>query len=342
MRKCCIFARFGVAPYTIDKFRQNFRLNFLFHRDSTRARSTGSRRLHTPVFPLPGAGPVPPWPGAHRDIALIQTSPPDEHGYLSLGVSVDIVKAAIEASSLVIAQVNSNMPRVHGDAFIHIGELDHIIEYNEPILEYSPGADTETARRIGNYVARLIQDGDTIQVGYGSIPNAVLANLAHKKNLGVHTELMTDGIVELMKAGVIDNSRKNIDRGKTVATFCMGKKSTYDFIHDNPVIEFKTIDYTNDPMIIAQIKNMVAINSALEIDLTGQATAESIGTRLYSGIGGQADFMRGAALAGGRTILTLPSTAANGVISRIVPALKEGAGATLIRAMSSMSLLNTA
>lgn len=320
----------GVAPYTIDKFRQNFRLNSFFIGDSTRGAVNRGAADYTPVF-LSQVPDLFRRGLARIDIALIQTSPPDEHGYLSLGVSVDIVKAAIEASSLVIAQVNSNMPRVHGDAFIHIGELDHIIEYNEPILEYSPGADTETARRIGNYVARLIQDGDTIQVGYGSIPNAVLANLAHKKNLGVHTELMTDGIVELMKAGVIDNSRKNIDRGKTVATFCMGKKSTYDFIHDNPVIEFKTIDYTNDPMIIAQIKNMVAINSALEIDLTGQATAESIGTRLYSGIGGQADFMRGAALAGGRTILTLPSTAANGVISRIVPALKEGAGATLIR-----------
>lgn len=320
----------GVAPYTIDKFRQNFRLNSFFIGDSTRSAVNRGVADYTPVF-LSHVPDLFRRGLARIDIALIQTSPPDEHGYLSLGVSVDIVKAAIEAASVVIAQVNSNMPRVHGDAFIHVTELDYIIEYSEPILEYSPGADTETARRIGNYVARLIQDGDTIQVGYGSIPNAVLANLVHKKNLGVHTELLTDGIVELMKAGVIDNSRKSIDRGKTVATFCMGKKSTYDFIHDNPVIEFKTIDYTNNPLIIAQIKNMVAINSALEIDLTGQATAESIGTRMYSGIGGQADFMRGTALAGGRTILTLPSTAAGGVVSRIVPALKEGAGATLIR-----------
>jgi GNAT superfamily N-acetyltransferase len=177
-----------------------------------------------------------------------------------------------------------------------------------------------------------VHDGDTIQVGYGSIPNAVLANLREKKHLGIHTELLSDGIVELMKLGVIDNSRKSIDRGKTVASFCMGKRSTYEFLHDNPAIEFKTIDYTNNPLIIAQHRNMTAINSALEIDLTGQATAESIGKMFYSGIGGQADFMRGALLApGGRTILAIPSTAEHGTISRIVPFLKEGAGATLIR-----------
>jgi acyl-CoA hydrolase/GNAT superfamily N-acetyltransferase len=320
----------GVAPYTIDKFRQNFRLNSFFIGDSTRSAVNRGSGDYTPVF-------LSQVPGLFRrglariDVALIQTSPPDEHGNMSLGVSVDIVKSAIEAAALVVAQVNSFMPRVHGDAFIGIDKVDYITEYNEPILEYSHGADSEVAGRIGNYVARLVQDGDTIQVGYGSIPNAVLANLTKKKNLGVHSELLSDGIVDLIKAGVIDNSRKKIDRGKTVASFCMGKRATYDYIHDNPLFEFRTIDYTNNPQVIARIDNMVAINSGLEIDLTGQATAESIGTRLYSGIGGQADFMRGAALAGGRTILTMPSTAASGVISRIVPALKEGAGATLIR-----------
>lgn len=320
----------GVAPYTSEKFRQNFRHNSFFIGDSTRSAVNSGVADYTPVF----LSRVPDlfYRGLARvDVALIQTSPPDAHGYMSLGVSVDIVKAAAEVSPVVIAQVNSRMPRVHGDAFIHIDDIDYILPYDEPILEYSPRPDTEIAQRIGNYVARLIEDGDTIQVGYGSIPNAILANLADKKNLGIHTELLSDGIVDLMKKGVVDNSRKNIDRGKTIATFCMGKKETYDYINDNPVIEFKTIDYTNNPLIIAQMKNMVAINSALEIDLTGQVTAESIGRQFYSGIGGQADFMRGATLAGGKTILTLSSTALSDTTSRIVPTLKEGAGATLIR-----------
>ena len=216
---------------------------------------------------------------------------------MSLGVSVDITKAGAENASLVIAQVNSNMPRVHGDGFIHIEDVDFIVPYDEPILEYRSEADDEIAQSIGNYVARLIQDGDTIQVGYGSIPNAILSNLDKKRHLGVHTELLSDGIVELMKKRVIDNTKKSINRGKTVAAFCMGRKETYEYIHDNPSIEFRTINYTNNPLVIAQHPNMTAINSALEIDLTGQATAESIGKIFYSGIGGQADFMRGAVLA---------------------------------------------
>ena len=188
------------------------------------------------------------------------------------------------------------------------------------------------AQEIGKYVSRLVRDGETIQVGYGSIPNAILSNLLTKNHLGVHSELLTDGIVELMKKRVIDNSQKSIHRGKTVAAFCMGRKETYDYIHDNPAIEFRTIDYTNNPLVIAQHPNMTAINTALEIDLTGQATAESIGKLFYSGIGGQADFMRGAVLAPrGKTILAMPSTAENGTISRIVPFLKEGAGVTLHR-----------
>ena len=191
---------------------------------------------------------------------------------------------------------------------------------------------TEVAQQIGKYVARLIRDGDTIQVGYGSIPNAILTNLSQKRYLGVHSELLTDGIVDLMKSRVIDNTQKAINRGKTIASFCMGRKETYDYIHDNPAIEFRTIDYTNNPLIIAQHERMTAINAALEMDLTGQATAESIGKLFYSGIGGQADFMRGALLAReGKTILTLPSTAENGNTSRIVPFLREGAGVTLHR-----------
>ncbi len=321
----------GVAPYTDEKFKQNFRHNSFFIGNNIRDAVNKGLADYTPIFlsEIPNLF----YRGLISiDVALVQTSPPDKHGYMSLGISVDITKAAVETAKLVIAQVNANMPRVHGDGFIHIRDVDFIIPHDEPILEYKSEADTETAQRIGKYVSSLIEDGDTIQVGYGSIPNAILANLYDKKHLGVHTELLSDGIVELMQKGVIDNTKKNINRGKTVATFCMGKKETYEYLHDNPVIEFRTVDYTNNPLIIAQHDNMTAINSALEIDLTGQASAESIGKIFYSGIGGQADFMRGAVLAhNGKTILTLQSTAENGKVSRIVPFLKEGAGVTLNR-----------
>lgn len=321
----------GVAPYATEKFRDNFRHNSFFIGDSTREAVNKGLADYTPVF-LSQVPDLFRRGLARVDVALIQTSSVDIHGYMSLGVSVDIVKAAVETASVVIAQVNSRMPRVHGDAFIHIDDIDFVVPRDEEILEYSPEADTEAAQRIGKYVARLIEDGDTIQVGYGSIPNAILLNLSEKKHLGVHTELISDGVTDLMKKGVIDNTRKNINRGKTVATFCMGRRATYDYIHDNPAVEFRTIDYTNDPLVIAQHDGMVAINSALEIDLTGQATAESIGRTFHSGVGGQADFMRGAVLSrGGKTILALKSTAASDVVSRIVPALREGAGTTLIR-----------
>lgn len=321
----------GVAPYADEKFKYNFRHNSFFIGANTREAINKGLADYSPIFlsEIPDLlyrqiVPV--------DVALIQTSIPDSHGYMSLGVSVDIVKAATESASLVISQVNSNMPRVHGDGFIHIEDVDFIIPYDEPILEYKEEAETEVVQKIGNYVSQLIQDGDTIQVGYGSIPNAILSNLYNKKNLGVHTELIGDGLVELMKEGVIDNTKKSINRGKTVATFCMGNKATYEYIHDNPAIEFRTVDYTNNPLIIAQHDNMTAINSALEIDLTGQASAESIGKTFYSGIGGQADFMRGSVLAkNGKTILALQSTAENETVSRIMPFIKEGAGVTLNR-----------
>ena len=321
----------GVAPYATEKFKQNFRHNSFFIGDSTRDAINKGLADYTPIF----LSQVPElfYRGLARvDIALIQTSPPDEHGYLSLGISVDIVKAAAETARLLVVQVNSHMPRVHGDTFIHIDDVDFLVPYDELILEYGPEADTEIAQSIGKYVSRLIEDGDTLQVGYGRIPNAVLSHLSNKRHLGIHTELITDSIADLMKKGVIDNSRKTINPGKTVATFCMGHTEAYEFLHDNPAFEFRTIDYTNDPVVIAKHHNMVAINSALEIDLTGQATAESIGALSHSGVGGQADFMRGAILSrGGKAILTLQSTAASDVVSRIVPSLREGAGATLIR-----------
>jgi acyl-CoA hydrolase/RimJ/RimL family protein N-acetyltransferase len=321
----------GLAPYTDEKFKQNFRHTSFFIGNNTRDPINRGAADYAPIFlsQVPGL--------FHRglipvDVALIQTSPPDHHGYMSLGVSVDMVKAATEMASVVIAQVNARTPRVHGDGFIHIRDVDFIVPHDEPILEYRSEADNEIAQRIGEYVSKLVQDGDTIQVGYGSIPNAIISNLANKKHLGVHTELLSDGIVDLMKKGVIDNTKKNVNRGKSVAAFCMGRQTAYEYIDDNPAIEFRTIDYTNNPLVIAQHNNMTAINSALEIDLTGQATAESIGKVFYSGIGGQADFMRGAVLSHqGRAILAIQSTAENETVSRIVPALKEGAGATLHR-----------
>jgi len=331
----------GVAPYTQEKFKSNFRHNSFFIGRSTRNAVNTGMADYTPIFlsQVPSLfyrGYIP------VDIALIQTSLPDEHGYMSLGVSVDIVKAAVEKSALVIAQVNSNMPRVHGDSFIDIKNVGFIIPYDEPLLEYTddiPGEPStravlgEVVQNIGKYVARLVQDGDTIQVGYGRIPNAILSNLQNKKHLGVHTELLSEGLIDLIKKGVVDNTRKTVNHGKTIAAFCMGKKETYEYINDNPAIELRTIDYTNNPMVIAQHDNIVAINSGLEIDLTGQATAESLGKTFYSGIGGQADFMRGAVLArNGKTILALQATAEDGKTSRIVPFLKEGAGVTLHRA----------
>jgi len=323
----------GLAPYTEERFKYNFRHNSFFIGNSTREAVNNGTADYTPIFlseiPRLFARKIVP-----IDAALIQTSPPDEHGYMSLGVSVDIVKAAVDNASLVIAQVNSFMPRTHGDSFIHISKVDYIVPKDEPILEYLYEEDIhpETTQEIGRNVARLIEDGDTIQVGYGAVPNAILTNLMGKKHLGVHTELISDGIVELMKTGVIDNSKKTIDTGKTISAFCMGKKETYDYIDDNPSIEFKSVDYTNNMLVIARHERFTAINSALEIDLTGQSTAESLGKTFYSGMGGQANFMRGAMLAKrGRAILVLPSTASNGSISRIVPFLKEGAGVTLNR-----------
>ncbi len=321
----------GVAPYADDKFQRNFRHNSFFIGETTRNAVNEGLADYTPIFlsqvpDLFRRGFIP------IDVALVQTSPPDRNGYMSLGVSVDITKAAVEKAALVICQINASMPRVHGDTFIHIDDVDLAVHCDEPLLEYAPVISDELADQIGKYVAQLIEDGDTIQVGYGSIPNAILVNLEDKKHLGVHTELVSDGIVNLIKKGIVDNSMKTLDRGKTVATFCMGTRETYEFLDDNPSIDFRTIDYTNNPLNIAQQRNMAAINSALEIDLTGQASAESLGKVFYSGIGGQADFMRGAVLApGGKTILALPSTAEGGEVSRILPMIREGAGVTLNR-----------
>ena len=321
----------GVAPYTDEKFRDNFRLNSFFIGNSTRRAVNRGAADYTPIF-LSAVPNLIRTDRMHIDVALIQTTPPDKNGDMNLGVSVDIVKAAIKKATLVVAQANSNVPYVQGDGKINIEDVDFIVPYDEPLLEYLEKVPGDTAERIGSYVSSIIEDGSTIQVGYGSIPNAIVSSFGGKKHLGIHTELLNDGIAWLMKRGVVDNTEKSINLGKTIATFCMGKKETYDFIDGNASVEFRTIDYTNNPLVIAQNKRMTAINSALEVDLTGQATAESIGKVFYSGIGGQSDFMRGAVLApDGKTILALPSTADDGSVSRIVPFLKEGAGVTLTR-----------
>jgi acyl-CoA hydrolase/GNAT superfamily N-acetyltransferase len=321
----------GVSADTEERFRENFRYNSFFIGKSTRDAVNAGLADYTPVF-LSAVPDLFYKKHVPVDVALIQTSLPDAHGYMSLGISVDIVKAAADIADLVIVQANAHMPRVHGETFIHIRDVDFIIHHDEPLLEFETLVADESVERIGKFVSQIVQDGDTIQVGYGSIPNAILAHLYHKKNLGVHTELLTDGIIDLMKRGVISNSLKDLNRGKTVAAFCMGKKETYEFIHDNPSVEFRPVSYTNNPLTIARNRNATAINSALEIDLTGQATAESIGTYFFSGIGGQADFMRGAMLSqGGKTILAMQSTAEGGSVSRIVPLLREGAGVTLTR-----------
>ncbi len=321
----------GVSPYFDERLKQNFRYNCFFIGHSIREAVNGGEADYTPVF-FSGVPRLFHQRIVEIDVALIQTSLPDPSGMLSLGVSIDIVKAAVENASIVIAQVNSFMPRVHGDTFISVDKVDFIFHHDEPLLEYDSGEPDEVSGRIGRFVSRIVRDGDTIQVGYGSLPNAIMANLHKKRNLGIHTELLSDGLIELIKSGAINNSRKTTDRGKTVATFCMGKKSTYDFLHDNPSISFHTVEYTNNPLVIAGLKNITAINSVLQLDLSGQASAESLGPHNYSGIGGQADFMRGAMLApGGKSILMLKSTARNGTISRIVPTVDGGAGVTLNR-----------
>jgi RimJ/RimL family protein N-acetyltransferase len=266
------------------------------------------------------------------DCALISVSPPDEHGYCSYGVSTDIVKAAAESARFVIAEINSRMPRSLGDCFIHARDIDVMVPSSIPVLEAPMGAPDELAKNIARHIASLIEDGSTLQLGIGTIPDAVLLYLDNLKDLGIHTEMFSDGIIPLVEKGVITNAQKTLHRGKIIASFIMGSKRLYDFVDNNPLVEFHPTEYTNDPFIIAQNHKMISINSAIEIDLTGQVCADSLGTMFYSGIGGQVDFVRGAARSpGGKPIIALPSTARNDIVSRIVPTLNPGAGVVTSR-----------
>jgi len=319
------------SPVTDAKFRRMFRLNTFFIGRAAREAVGRGEADYTPIF-LSEIPKIINSGRLHIDVALVQVTPPDAFGNCSLGVSVETVKAAVKKADLVIAQVNAHMPRTQGDSFVSVEDVDAVVLYDEPIVEFIADESDEVSEKIGFYVSRLVPNGATIQAGIGNIPNAVLKHLKDKRDLGVHTEMFSDGLVELYEAGVITNARKTYHPGKIIAAFCMGSRHLYDLIDDNPAFEFYPTDYVSDPRNISKNDDMVAINSALEIDLTGQVCADSIGHQFYSGIGGQADFIRGAALArNGRPIIALPSTAKGGTVSRIVSVLSRGAGVVTTR-----------
>ncbi|MFO7652047.1 MAG: GNAT family N-acetyltransferase [bacterium] len=321
----------GVAGYAQEKMASRYRANAFFISANVRPAVWEGRADYTPIFlseipDLLRSGRLP------LDVALIHVTPPDEHGFCSFGVSVDITKPAADAARIVIAEVNPQMPRTLGNCFIHVSEIDALVENDAPLYEFVTPGESEAARRIAKNVADLVEDGSTIQVGYGGIPNALLGYLGEKKDLGVHTEVFSDSTIDLIEAGVITNRRKTLHPGKIIASFAMGSQRLFDYIDNNPMFEFHPVDYTNDPFVIAQNDKMVAINSALEVDLTGQVCADSIGYQFYSGIGGQVDFVRGAARSrDGKAVIVLRSTRDNDSFSRIVPTLTEGAGVVTSR-----------
>ena len=321
----------GDAPYAAARFSKSFRVTNFFVGANLRDRIGHDRVDYLPCF----LSEIPALFKSGRftlDVALIHISPPDAHGFCSLGTSVDIARAAVDNAKLVLAQVNQQMPRTHGDSFIHLDQISHYIEVDEPLPESPPTPVKNQDKIIGQYIVDLIEDGSTLQTGIGSIPDAVLASLKNHRHLGIHTEMWSDGTLELIKCGAVDNSRKVIHPGKTVSGFIIGTKAVYDFIHDNPSVVQLDIGYVNNPFNIARNPKVVAINSAVEIDLTGQVCADSIGSRIISGVGGQMDFIRGASLSrNGKPIIALPSRTRHGQ-SRIVPVLNTGAGVVTTRA----------
>jgi len=266
------------------------------------------------------------------DYAIVQVSPPDRHGFCSLGTSVDTARAAVDNAAVVLAQINEHVPRTHGNSQIHISKIKHYCVLNRPLIEHAAGAPSEVESKIGRIIADLIEDGATLQMGIGAIPDAVLQNLKNKSDLGVHTEMFSDGLVDLYETGAITNALKSVHPGRIVTSFVAGTKKVFDFVDDNPIVEFHPCERTNDTSLIRKNDKVVAINSALSIDLSGQVCADSLGTTIFSGIGGQMDFIRGAALSkGGKAIIALPSTAAGGKVSRIVPILQPGSGVVTTR-----------
>jgi len=320
----------GEAPYADKSVASSFRINSFFIAENVRDIIQEGLGDYTPLFlsdipRLFSSGQLP------LDVALVQVTPPDERGMCSLGVSVDIVKSAMENAGLVIAQVNPRMPRTMGDSFIHIHDIDILVPVDEPIIEVKPPEIDETTRKIGENIAALIDNGSTIEFGIGRIPQAVVEFLKDKKDLGIHTEMFSDSMIDLIESGAVTGRRKAVDRGHVTASFCMGTQKLYDYIDGNDVFSFCPTEYVNDPFVISRHPKMVAINVALEVDLTGQVCSDSLGTRFYSGIGGQVDFNRGASRApGGRAIIALPSTTHDGK-SRISAQLSSGAGVVTTR-----------
>ena len=320
----------GPAPYADSSLSESFHINSFFIGKNVRHTLQAGNGSYTPVF-------LSELPNLFRrkviplQVVLIQVSPPDSHGYCSLGVSVEATLAAIENARTVIAQVNPNMPRTFGDSVIPMARIDYFVEADVPLYAQQMAPISEQEALIGKHVASLIDDESTLQMGIGSIPNAALAQLGNHKNLGLHTEMFSDGVIDLIESGVINCHSKKVLRGRALATFLIGSKRLYDFVNNNPFIEMRESSFVNDTAVIRRNPKTVAINSAIEVDITGQVCADSIGPRMYSGVGGQMDFMRGAALSeGGKAIIALPSVTKRGE-SRIVPFLKPGAGVVTTR-----------
>ena len=322
----------GSADYTRAEYAENFRHRGLFLGENVREAIAQGRADYTPIFlseieRLFEDGSMP------LDVVLMQVSPPDEHGFVSLGTTVDCTLTAARFARRVIAEVNSQMPRTHGETTLHVSHISSVVETSRALLELHTEPCTPLQRRVGEHVASLIPDGATLQTGIGGIPDAVLACLEDKRDLGIHTEMCSDAVIDLMDSGVINGARKSLHRGKAVLSFVLGSRRLFEFIRENPSFEFRSISYTNDPFVVAQNDRMVAVNSAIQVDLTGQVCADSMGTKPYSGFGGQLDFIRGAARSrGGVPIIALPSTAVHGAVSRIVPVLEPGAGVVTSRA----------
>ncbi len=321
----------GRADYIAPQMEGHFRHNAMFIGGNVRQAINEGRADYTPVF-LSQVEDLFESEQMPIDVALIQVSPPDAHGFCSFGVGVDATMGAARYAKFVLAQVNDQMPRTFGDSFIHVSDLDAVVEVSRPLCELKRAVITDIHHAIGKNVASLVEEGATLQLGIGAIPDAVLLELAGHKNLGVHTEMLSDCAVPLIESGVINGSMKTIHRGKIILGFVLGSKKLFDFVDNNPMFEFHPSRYTNDPYIISTNHKMVAVNSALQVDITGQVCADSIGTYFYSGIGGQVDFIRGASRCkGGKPIIAMPATAKNGEFSRIVPMLEPGAGVVTSR-----------